>query len=190
MVISYLEKFLQKIINLVNIAKSTNDNQKLAPAIEGLINLASPSENRTIRFNTSISAIGIIGGIVGFTLGFIIGVPLGLMLGAIFGGIPMIVLGSSIPMLAIGYFAGCGLLGGLALGISGAEKFYESCTGNSVTTFTYNPLSEFEQQKTKTFNTNIFCRLFKDRKIEPESKERHNENRDDETMTKQAIGIR
>lgn len=181
--INYLQKFLQKLTTLVNIAKSTKDNQELVPAIQELINLAMPSENHITRSATSISVPGIIGGIVGFTLGFIIGAPLGLLAGVFFYSTAIVELGSVLPILMIGFWAGCALIGGLTLGIIGAEKFYAACNRNTIESFTYNPLSKFEKQRVKTFNKDIFCRLFRGK---AESK---NEDKDQhiETLTKQSV---
>lgn len=183
--LNYLQIFLQRLTNLVNIAKSTNDNQKLVPAIQELISLAMPSENHINRRGTSISIPGIIGGIVGFTLGFIVGAPLGLLVGVFFYNDAIIDLGSVLPILMVGYWAGCALIGGLTLGIIGAEKFYTACGKNNTESFTHNPLSKFEKQIAKTFNTDIFCRLFRGK---AESK---NEDTDQhaETRTKQKANM-
>lgn len=181
--INYLQKFLQKLITLVNVAKSTKDNQKLMPAIQELINLAMPSENHINRPRTSISVPGIIGGIVGFTLGFIVGAPLGILAGVFFYSTAIVDLASVFPMLMIGYWAGCALIGGLTLGIIGAEKFYASCSKNTIESSTYNPLSKFEKQIAKTFNKDIFCRLFRGKaEFKNEDKDQHIE-----TLAKQRV---
>ncbi len=179
--INYLQKFLQRLTNLVTIAKSTNDNQKLMPAIQELINLATTSENHTNRPGASISVLGIIGGIVGFTLGFIVGVPLGLLVGAFFYSIPIIDLGSIFPMIMIGYWVGCGLLGGLTLGAVGAQTFYEACSRNTIESFNPNPLLKFKKQIAKTFDKDIFCRLFRSKVESKEEDAKHHA----ETPTKQ-----